>query len=603
MINKKKRIGDLVLVILAISCIVGLIMNLFFTNIFCLENVCEKIAETTDISIVSNDKPSHNEKYIYGNFERKEGNYALIEEFENIKFIENKEYFLNNPKQHKNDPALNSRGVCTTIAMQMLMGYHNYYSDRRIIPKEFLSSNYGDLNSFPSEENQKMAPGRGDETIGTADSFFMELFNLTTWPELPGLGQNIPAIVNAANRFVKKYSAEEIKENITIKDEVFSAETARQYIDNNLPIVLGFQPVFTGADSFHVVPAYGYATFEGEQGFLVHCGWGDAVTLAWVPESWFGFQITMNVRHEHCMEDGLDNYGIDDNELPSYRKKHCKICGVSCLDKLYKISEDGTLLNANYELYDEINVPEYLYGTKITKIKENAFKNQKNLNAINFEGEIISLGDNAFNGCTSLKSIDGLYNLQYVGQSAFKDCVELTTISMPALNYLGESAFENCSKLESVKIGKNLNVIEKRTFCNTALTSFTIPANVVDIKDEAFLNTNITSFVGNANYTWENNVLIKNNVTDQSQKVAIYVNPTCSDIFMPSSVAIINAKLFKNNSKINTVDLNQVKYIGPEAFSNSTLVNIINSENIIDCDITALQDTPWYENNKGEYII
>jgi hypothetical protein len=81
--------------------------------------------------------------------------YFPIGDFTNVEYISNKNYFLKNPKHAENDGSDNPAGTCTTVAMQMLMGYHNYYSDRRLIPEiaasgsRFLSTYYGDLASHP----------------------------------------------------------------------------------------------------------------------------------------------------------------------------------------------------------------------------------------------------------------------------------------------------------------------------------------------------------------------------------------------------------------------------------------------------------------------
>lgn len=62
-------------------------------------------------------------------------NTLLSSDLTGVKYIPNANYFLLNPQQGINDGSDNKGGTCTTVAMQMLMGYHNYYSDRRIIPK------------------------------------------------------------------------------------------------------------------------------------------------------------------------------------------------------------------------------------------------------------------------------------------------------------------------------------------------------------------------------------------------------------------------------------------------------------------------------------
>ncbi len=397
--NKRKKILKSVKIVASFF-IISIFLCLYWINMVNLEskNYNNSIYDTISVSSV-NEQPK--EQYIYGTLNQDKQ--ISIDELTDIKYIDNKEYFLNNPKHHKNSSDLNSAGVCTTIAMQMLMGYHNYYNDRRIIPQEFLSENYGDLDAYPHEENQEMYSGQGDGRIGTSDAFFDKLFELTTWAEFPALGQNIPAIANAANKFVKNYSDEEIRENVTIKDELFSKNIAKQDINDNLPIILGFIPGFTGANSFHVVPAYGYAKYQGVDGFLVHYGWGDHNTMVWVPESWFGFQIRMNVEHTHSMEDGIDNYGLEYDHSPTYRRIHCRTCGVDLLDKLYKVDElEGKIEGVNYPLVGQIKIPNYMYGVKITEIGDKAFSNQSGLQEIELSRNINNIGTQAFYNCVNL---------------------------------------------------------------------------------------------------------------------------------------------------------------------------------------------------------
>ena len=55
-----------------------------------------------------------------------------IANFNNMKYIENHKYFKSNPQHAENNSEDNGVGTCTTVAMQLLLGYHNYYSDRRL---------------------------------------------------------------------------------------------------------------------------------------------------------------------------------------------------------------------------------------------------------------------------------------------------------------------------------------------------------------------------------------------------------------------------------------------------------------------------------------
>ena len=77
-------------------------------------------------------------------------------DFDNLTFIKNSNYFYLNPAHGNNvqEPVV-EQGVCTTVAVDLLMGYHNYFSDRRLIPEtdgngtRFLAENYGNLEYHP----------------------------------------------------------------------------------------------------------------------------------------------------------------------------------------------------------------------------------------------------------------------------------------------------------------------------------------------------------------------------------------------------------------------------------------------------------------------
>lgn len=197
-----------------------------------------------------------------------------ISEFTDVKYISNANYFLVNPHHAVNDGTDNGAGTCTTVAMQILMGYHNYYSDRRLIPKfgdevnRFLNDSYGNLTEHPDLDTS-ITSGQGRTSIGTEDGFYNELLDLSLISGVYGIGQAVGVVKDAAVLFVYKY-ASDISDNISITSGFFSKSTARADIDSNKPIILGFNPIFTGADSFHVVPAYGYATLDGVEGKLQH---------------------------------------------------------------------------------------------------------------------------------------------------------------------------------------------------------------------------------------------------------------------------------------------------------------------------------------------
>ena len=163
-----------------------------------------------------------------------------LSNLKNVKFIPNANYFLMNPYHGENSTADNSNGTCTTVAAQMLAGYHNYYSDRRIIPKngkKFLSDNYGIIDNSPLFKRE-MVSGRGCDSVGTTDTFYREILNQTNNSDSP-LGQTIGNVTRGMNSFFDNYTDSIIRNEITFENENFNAQVARGEIDAGNPIILG----------------------------------------------------------------------------------------------------------------------------------------------------------------------------------------------------------------------------------------------------------------------------------------------------------------------------------------------------------------------------
>lgn len=109
-------------------------------------------------------------------------NTTNISQFNNSRFIENSRYFYLNPLHHSNGSSDSKNGVCSTVAMQLLLGYHNYYTHRGIIPfsksdgTPFLASDFGTILKHPylegniSYDNDYL----GSSALGTEPGFLMK---------------------------------------------------------------------------------------------------------------------------------------------------------------------------------------------------------------------------------------------------------------------------------------------------------------------------------------------------------------------------------------------------------------------------------------------
>ena len=262
----------------------------------------------------------------------------------------------------------------------------------------------------------------------------------------PLIGQSLPLVASAARSFIENYSSEindEVNINFYINDVITRAKSE---IDAGRPTILAgtLENIDINHNS-HVVVAYGYATYNGEEGFIVHSGWEGYSANVWYPASWFGFQLTMSVDHVH---DFYNDFNVYDN---AYRMLECKTCDCIDLDYIYDVSSDGTTITGtNYTFYGEVTLPKKISGIIINSIGNEAFSNQINLTSITINENITTIGDNAFDGCTSLSKVyindinNGTnINVIQIGDDVFNNCSSTLKIITTQRSY-GAYINSNC---------------------------------------------------------------------------------------------------------------------------------------------------------------
>lgn len=137
----------------------------------------------------------------------------------NAHYINNAKYFLNNPKHKANDGTDNPIGTCTTVAMEMMLGYHNYYTDRRLITNveghEFLSNAFGQFKYNPllfGDDDFRYYYDKdgkiviyGNSALGTEDLVYQEIYNRTPLG-VTDIGQNFVSVNIGTRSFLSEYS-------------------------------------------------------------------------------------------------------------------------------------------------------------------------------------------------------------------------------------------------------------------------------------------------------------------------------------------------------------------------------------------------------------
>lgn len=137
-----------------------------------------------------------------------------------------------------------------------------------------------------------------------------------------------------------------------------------------------------------------------------------------------------------------------------------------------------------------LEIPEYIDGYPVTKIRDNAFFNCSSLKQISLPDTITEIGHHTFYGCNSLESIVLPDLLTELGMGAFTNCTSLSAVTLPlTLEALPEACFDNCSALAEIVIPQGISSIGDYCFTDcTALSYVSIGADASHIGKYAFFN-------------------------------------------------------------------------------------------------------------------
>lgn len=237
--------------------------------------------------------------------------------------IENYQYFTSNPKH-----GYKEHNTCGSVAAQLLLAYHNFYSDRRIIGAEFLNGGWhnstGDNNIYNQnnytspQENPNACTNPSAMTknmLGSNNSFYEYVISNI---EPSGLvcehssgnhshnGSNILEV----SAGIENILSEKLERNTySITYESINTKVISEF-EENRPVILLMQERLGGIN--HWVVGYGYQEYtysdinEIYDGYVVHFGWTDE-TSVWINSSWCTSYIAVDIEHEHNY-DILDGY-------------------------------------------------------------------------------------------------------------------------------------------------------------------------------------------------------------------------------------------------------------------------------------------------------
>lgn len=214
-------------------------------------------------------------------------------------------------------------------------------------------------------------------------------------------------------------------------------------------------------------------------------------------------------------------------------------------------------------------LPSTINSWPVTKIGEDALKDNTTITSVTIPGSVTEIGANAFAGCTNLTSVTygGDWSKLTIqsGNPAVQDAAnsplfdfefippDNTAVIVTNYKYNGAAADVT---IPSRYQGKPVTMIGHAAFFNSAVTSVTIPDSVTSISDEAFINCPKLT-----------NISIPNSVT----YIGFSAFSSCTSlksITLPSSLSFISGALFLGCSQLTTIHIPvSVTSIGNNAFA------------------------------------
>ena len=195
-------------------------------------------------------------------------------------------------------------------------------------------------------------------------------------------------------------------------------------------------------------------------------------------------------------------------------------------------------------------LPSTISSWPVTKIGEDALKDNTTITSVTIPASVTEIGSNAFAGCTNLTSVNYAGDWSNLtiqsGNPAVEDAANAQLFDFAftpdntavIVRYKGTAADVT---IPSRYKGKPVTMIDHAAFYNSAVTSVTIPDSVTSIRDSAFLFCSQLT-----------NISIPNSVT----AIGSFAFDGCTkleSITLPSSLSTIQSYAFYNCGNLKTI--------------------------------------------------
>jgi len=429
----------------------------------------------------------------------------------------------------------NTTGCCGFVAMGILLQFYNKLPSEytgQYIPSEMY---YGSSDYQQQERAERLK----EYLMSITDTGILEWFGDASLPHQQAEGlinyfnNQCPEIDNyIAGYFLTEEVTDQYMVDLINRNRPFLVTAASYTIEG-----------YEESKKDHVMVVYGYKKVDEKIKYLVHLGWRNNPTDAWIDiETIYGF----------CY--------IDNVPLQKYD---------------FETTEDGTgtvITGVRGDCPSVLEIPAIYNGLPVVAIGDYAFKNRLEITSINLPETLTAIGYESFSGCVNLSNLINLPNsITNIGVGAFWCCTKLSQAILPSgLTEISSHLFYGCSQLTNVTLPETITKIGEFAFSETGLTYIALPSGLVEILYSAFYHC-----------IQLKEIILPDTITHIGVQAFCKCKNLCR-VVLPSGITELSEETFFDCEKLNTINFpNSITRIGKKAFLNTGLTQIVLPESVL----------------------